>query len=109
MKAYTSFFPEPDSPVLSGGGSPDFPRPSFTTRPSEESLFRDVLQQEGAGYLGGAALGEEPYGGASLSSRSSPLVPEKELRNSTSFPDFNAAQDRVEAIRREAFQRADSQ
>ena len=109
MRAYTPFFPEPDSPVLSGGGSPDFPRPSFTTRPSEESLFREALQQEGAGYLGGAAPGEEPYGGASLSSRSSPLVPEKELRNSTSFPDFNAAQNRVEAIRREAFQRADSQ
>ena len=99
-----------DSPILSRGDSPNFPRIDFPAPPYDgEPSPPESAEHEGAGRGGGEGSpgGGQRTAAASLSGQSSPSLTERELRNSTSFPDI-AAQGPVEAVRREAVQRADS-
>ncbi|KAL8623863.1 hypothetical protein ACOMHN_002191 [Nucella lapillus] len=102
------FPPAPSPLAVDTLGSPGLPRvesPSFLLEPPPGDECPHTVQ---AGYLGDGSQ-EELCGAASFesfSSHFSPLLNERQLRNSTSFPDIAR---QVEVIKRETLQRADSQ
>ncbi|XP_076443119.1 uncharacterized protein LOC143281729 [Babylonia areolata] len=100
-----SFPPAPASLTAEYSSIPRIESPSLLEAPRLD----ENPDHSGTGHLEEGQSEEELYGAASfasLSSHSSPLLTEKQLRNSTSFPDIAK---QVEMIKREALQRADSQ